>query len=84
MPNVTFYLNRSTGFWFANVYWPDTQERKRYSLRTRSETQARGLYTEFLKMVGPPEEVEAQDSCPPNAGVARVPRDHRGAFPLHR
>jgi hypothetical protein len=41
MPNVTFYLNRSTGFWFANVYWPDTQERKRYSLRTRSETQAR-------------------------------------------
>jgi hypothetical protein len=32
-PNVSFYLNRSTGFWFANVYWPDTQDRKRYSLR---------------------------------------------------
>lgn len=38
-PSVTTYLNRSTGFWHVNVYWPAVgnfpERRKRPSLRVR-------------------------------------------------
>lgn len=31
-PTVTLYLNRSTGRWHANIYWPDSHTRYRPSL----------------------------------------------------
>jgi integrase len=77
--SATLYLNRSTGFWYANVYWPETKTRKRYSLRVKTHKDALTAFEKFQVEVlpyltNPNPATPPQRSC--TAGTAGIPAGH--------
>lgn len=65
-PRVNVYLNRSTGFYHANVYWPKLRARFRPSLGVKTPEEAEIAIAEFVRVVVP--------TLKPN-GALRHPQD---------
>lgn len=52
---VTLFLRQSTGIYYANLFWPDTKNRKRISLQTNNISEAQDainrLQSKFLDKI---------------------------------
>jgi integrase len=63
-PTVTMYLERSTGYWHANVYWSETRTRIRPSLGTKDAAQAKAAF-EYFRLNELPALIAEYEADPP-------------------